>query len=206
MTRQFFELGSPADASLDISGSAANRLTGMRTQRLTWRRGTGALLLSATLVACVSSQPDLRLTDSEDWERVDARGLFSFLAPTCPVRQDVMGIDSYIGEYRGEDVVLFFNYGQHSNSLRNEGQAGYSARAVAVDGRDARLVRYQVRPEVAEYRHLRYFSGLHVPGVLPARLVEGFRLGATSLTMSILCRRDADCDALEAALLSVEFR
>jgi hypothetical protein len=37
---------------------AAHRHTVMRTQRFTWRRGTGALLLSASLVACVSSRPD----------------------------------------------------------------------------------------------------------------------------------------------------
>ncbi len=119
--------------------------------------------------------------------------------------QDVMGIDSYVGKYLDEKAVLFFDYGEHSHELNNEGQPGYIVRSVEVDGKDARLVRYSVDPLPQDYRSRRHFVGLHVPVVVPARRQGQFQLGDTALTMSVLCGKKADCDAMEAVLLSVVF-
>lgn len=154
-----------------------------------------AVLLCAALSACASPPPEPSFGDPAGWVREDARGLFSFLRPPALAPREVVGFDSYVGEYRGEGAVLRFDYGAYSDPLRDYGQRGYARRAVSVSGRDAVLARYRLS-EDEEGRT--WFAGLHVPRVEPT--ASG---AIRRLTLWATCRTEAACDELETALLSV---
>ena len=113
----------------------------------------GALLISLLVVslAGASSRPALAKSDDQvydaqqrgdaesGWERVDA-GPFSILAPAGWKFHQLAGVDSFVGEFVGDGIMLKFDFGAHSNPLKEEKKPAYVVAHMSIAGRRARIV------------------------------------------------------------------
>lgn len=77
--------------------------------------------------------------DPADWRKVDA-GPFSILAPPGWEFHQLPGVDSFVGEFLGRDIVLKFDYGEDSNPLKKEKKPAYTVIHKPIGGRRARIV------------------------------------------------------------------
>jgi hypothetical protein len=73
------------------------------------------------------------------WHKVDA-GPFSILAPSGWEFHQLQGVDSYVGEFVGDGVVLRFDFGGYSNSLKEEKKPAYVVIHKPIGGRRAKIV------------------------------------------------------------------
>ncbi|SRR5712692_1354834 len=73
------------------------------------------------------------------WHKVDA-GPFSILAPSGWEFHQLEGIDSYVGEFVGDGVVLKFDFGGYSNPLKEEKKPAYVVIHKSIGGRRAKIV------------------------------------------------------------------
>jgi len=73
------------------------------------------------------------------WRKVDA-GAFSVLAPLGWKFHQLPGVDSYVGEFVGDGVVLRFDFGEHSNPLKGEKKPLYVVVQKSIGGLGARIV------------------------------------------------------------------
>ena len=73
------------------------------------------------------------------WHKVDA-GPFSILAPSGWEFHQLRGVDSYVGEFVGDDIVLRFDFGGDSNPLNEEKKPAYGIVHKFIDGRRAKIV------------------------------------------------------------------
>lgn len=73
------------------------------------------------------------------WHKVDA-GPFSILAPSGWEFHQLQGVDSYVGEFVGDDIVLRFDFGGDSNPLNEEKKPAYGIIHKLIDGRRAKIV------------------------------------------------------------------
>ncbi len=73
------------------------------------------------------------------WHKVDA-GPFSILAPSGWEFHQLEGVDSYVGEFVGDGVVLTFDFGGYSNPLKEEKKPTYVVIHKSIDGHAAKIV------------------------------------------------------------------
>lgn len=96
----------------------------------------GVLLISASLLPVGCSSED---TPPVGWKKIDA-GSFSLFAPPGWKFHRLLGVDSYVGEFVGDGVVLNFDFGEYSDSL-DEDQASYVITYDLIGGLKAKIVR-----------------------------------------------------------------
>jgi hypothetical protein len=96
----------------------------------------GILLCSITLSIGGCSQADKFPTG---WRRIEA-GAFSLYAPPGWEFRKRQGIDSYVGEFAGDGVVLTFDFGQYSNSLSDVHEPSYVVVHEFIHGSWAKVV------------------------------------------------------------------
>ncbi|MFZ0959667.1 MAG: hypothetical protein WAO35_02090 [Terriglobia bacterium] len=84
---------------------------------------------------------DARRPGAEEsgWHKVDA-GPFSILAPSGWEFHQLVGVDSYVGEFAGDGVVLTFDFGRYSNPLKEEKTPAYVVIHKSIGGRGAKVV------------------------------------------------------------------
>jgi hypothetical protein len=97
--------------------------------------GDGASAKSTVHVSNVE-QPG---AEESDWHKVDA-GPFSILAPSGWEFHQLQGVDSYVGEFVGDGVVLTFDFGRYSNTLKKEKKPAYVVTHKSIGGRRAKIV------------------------------------------------------------------
>jgi hypothetical protein len=73
------------------------------------------------------------------WHKVDA-GPFSILAPSGWEFHQLEGVDSYVGEFVGDGVVLRFDFGGYSNPLKEEKKPAYVVIHKSIGGYRAKIV------------------------------------------------------------------
>jgi hypothetical protein len=78
-------------------------------------------------------------TEESGWHKVDA-GPFSILAPSTWEFHQLQGVDSYVGEFVGDGVVLKFDFGRYSNSFKKEKKPAYVVTHKSIGGRRAKIV------------------------------------------------------------------
>jgi hypothetical protein len=78
-------------------------------------------------------------TTEVTWHRVSA-GPFSILAPSGWEFHQLQGIDSFVGEFVGDKVVLSFDFGEYSNPLKEEKKPAYVVVSRSIGGHSARIV------------------------------------------------------------------
>ncbi len=81
----------------------------------------------------------LNMTSRDNWRKLDA-GPFSFLAPLGWGFHQLPGVDSYVGEFVGDGVVLTFDFGGYSNPLKEEKKPTYVVIHKSIDGHAAKIV------------------------------------------------------------------
>jgi hypothetical protein len=98
------------------------------------------LLASGSLltVGCWSV-PKHAATPPNDWLKLEA-GAFSIYAPAGWEFHKRQGIDSYVGEFAGNGVVLRFDFGRYSNPLDKEHGPTYIVTKEVVGGYRAKIV------------------------------------------------------------------
>jgi hypothetical protein len=74
------------------------------------------------------------------WRKVDA-GAFSIFAPLGWEFHQLQGIDSFVGEFVGDGVVLTFDFGQYSNPFNDAKQPVYVIAHENIGGFRAKIVR-----------------------------------------------------------------
>lgn len=105
---------------------------------------------------CLSLLWGVTLAAAEPPPRRDLGG-FSLQLPAT-MAQQAGGIDSKAGRLHGDGLLIDYDLGLYSDPLLNrDGVSGYEEKPVLVDGRPARLVRWQQQDST------RYFIGLHLP-------------------------------------------
>jgi len=62
------------------------------------------------------------------------------LAPPGWEFYQLQGVDSYVGEFVGDSVVLRFDFGRYSNPLKEEKKPAYFVVHKSIDGRRAKIV------------------------------------------------------------------
>ncbi len=78
-------------------------------------------------------------TDELDWHKVDT-GAFSVFAPLGWKFHQLQGVDSYVGEFVGDGVVLKFDFGRYSNPLKDEKKPAYVVVHKSIAGLRAKIV------------------------------------------------------------------
>lgn len=74
-----------------------------------------------------------------DWLKLDA-GPFSILAPSGWEFHQLPGVDSFVGEFVGDNIVLKFDYGEDSNPLKKDKKPAYVVIHKIIGGRRGRIV------------------------------------------------------------------
>lgn len=74
-----------------------------------------------------------------DWQFVDANSFTLSLPPGWEFNE-LQGIDSYVGEFVGDDAKLGFDYGWYSNPLADENDPDHTVTYETIDGYNAKIV------------------------------------------------------------------
>ena len=92
------------------------------------------------LTASASTQiAQTNASDVEGWHRLDA-GPFSILAPSGWEFHQLMGYDSFLGEFVGDGVTLKFDYGRHSDGyLKNAKRPAHIVSKRSIGGYSAKV-------------------------------------------------------------------
>ncbi len=73
------------------------------------------------------------------WHKLDA-GPFSILAPLGWKFRQLMGVDSYVGEFIGDGIALSFDFGRYSTELRKAKKPAYVITKESIGGLSAKVV------------------------------------------------------------------
>jgi hypothetical protein len=79
------------------------------------------------------------VTPPASWHKVDA-GPFSILTPSGWEFHQLQGVDSYVGEFVGDGMVLRFDFGGYSNPLREEKKPAYVVVHKSIERLPAKIV------------------------------------------------------------------
>jgi hypothetical protein len=92
------------------------------------------------LTVCASTQiAQTNAADVERWHKLDA-GPFSILAPPGWEFHQLVGIDSFLGEFVGDGVTLRFDYGRYSNGyLKNAKKPAHIVSRRSIGGHSAKV-------------------------------------------------------------------
>jgi len=89
--------------------------------------------------AIQANTPQQPEAEESAWHKVDA-GPFSILAPPGWDFHRLQGVDSYVGEFAGDGVVLRFDFGRYSNPLKEEKNPAYVVIYKSIGGHRAKIV------------------------------------------------------------------
>lgn len=76
---------------------------------------------------------------TSSWHKVET-GAFSLFAPSAWEFHQLQGIDSYVGEFVGDGVVLTFDFGRYSSPLAEAKEPTYVIANKAIGGFPAKIV------------------------------------------------------------------
>ena len=120
-------------------------------------------------------------TQTADWRLVEVAswpGRFSLLLPPSWELKEVQGIDSYVGEIVGDDVLLHFDFGWYSSPLADDDDPLHIVVYEDIGGRRAKLVR--PKAEMEGYVGV-YFENIGgVDGDLPRNRLQIIGEGLTT--------------------------
>ena len=102
-------------------------------------------VLSAERLGVVSVEPAVHSMNTQqaksdsDWRIVDA-GALSILAPPNWKFHQLVGVDSYVGEFTGDDMSLTFDFGRYSSSLKEAKEPAYIVVHKSIANLSAKIV------------------------------------------------------------------
>jgi hypothetical protein len=89
----------------------------------------------ATATRCNETSPAIATC----WHKLDA-GPFSILAPLGWKFRQLMGVDSYVGEFVGDGIALTFDFGRYSTELRKAKNPASIITKESIGGLSAKVV------------------------------------------------------------------
>jgi hypothetical protein len=113
------------------------------------------------------------------WHKVDA-GPFSILAPPGWEFHQLPGVDSFVGEFVGDNIVFKFDYGEDSNPLKKEKKPAYVVIHKTIGGRRARIV----SPRTPGHG----ITGVYIPNVENSQALTLFGQDLTSTQQELALR------------------
>src|SRR6266446_1966001 len=129
--------------------------------------------------------PPSSISPPAGWVQVDARK-FVFFVPPDVKSVPTMGIDSFVGQYKGDSISLDFDYGFYSDGLQDaEGGFNYVSHLERIDGKKARMASFDF-PNTGH--PFDYAIGVH----FPKAGAKGIRL-----TVFATCKTKADYETAE---------
>ncbi len=142
-----------------------------------------AVLLIGTLtVACAYHAHEQQATDAavpSGWSKVDAVA-FSVFAPSSWQFRQLQGIDSYVGEFTGDGIVLKFDFGRYSNPLQEEKEPAYVVVYKSVGGLSAKIV----NPKLPGHG----VTGIYFPRAFGSNKLSLFGQDLTSIQQELVLR------------------
>ena len=154
------------------------------------------IILTAGLLAlgCAVAQPaGGGHAPTEEWQKVEVKGRFSFSIPPDIKRTSAAGTDSLVGEYRGANVSLGFDYGWYSDPLEYRGKTNYQESSIEIDGRRAKLVTFRRTGGPNDFAN---FAGIHFADLGDEQ---------NKLTMWAGYHNEADLDQVKKIFQSIKF-
>ena len=146
--------------------------------------GVGLLLCSVGMV----------MSNRQQWREVLVDELLSFSAPVELTRAAAQGLDTYAGEWTGDDLVVRIDAGLFVDPLTRHGsQRNYRAFEESIDGQSARGVTFD-QPDESR------FTAVHFPDL---RNVAG---GSKKLTFVVISRGDRSADDAMRVVRSIRFK
>jgi hypothetical protein len=91
------------------------------------------------IVSCPSLPARAENLDDHRWTKLEA-GAFSLDAPSGWEFHKKQGVDSYVGEFSGDGIVLKFDYGRYSNDLSDAVASKYIITQEQVGGHKSKIV------------------------------------------------------------------
>jgi hypothetical protein len=152
-----------------------------------------AIALAVSVVAC-GSVPD-PVSVPAGWKRTDV-GPFSFWAPPDLRDLPLAGVptDSYVREFQGKDLVIFFDYGFYSSALQAPAPT-FRSHNELIGGRAARMVSYTATPK-NEFRY---------PDFVAVNFAQTGKRGMR-LTLYASCAGMSGCRDAEDVFRSIRFK
>ena len=108
--------------------------------------GTIVLLLAAVFGVWFYAQRDQTESPRSSWKRIGAGGqssafVFSFAAPQDIYEGEVQGIDSEVGAFRNQRIIMSYDLGPYSSDLSEHSEEeGCHKTNVEIDGKQGTLV------------------------------------------------------------------
>lgn len=99
----------------------------------------GLLAMPSAYHAQVQQPDPGAATAPTGWSKIDA-GAFSVFAPSGWKFHQLQGVDSYVGEFTGDGIVLRFDFGGYSNSFKEEKKPTYVVVHKSIGGLPAKIV------------------------------------------------------------------
>jgi hypothetical protein len=104
-----------------------------------FRKAVRFAVVFTVLTACASTQiAQTCAADIGGWHKLDA-GPFSILAPSGWEFHQLMGYDSFLGEFVGDGVRLRFDYGRYSNGYLKNAKREHIVSKRSIDGHSAKV-------------------------------------------------------------------
>lgn len=131
----------------------------------------------------------------QGWDMINADGKFTFYLLQNMQKQDTFGIDSYVEEYRNQNMRLSFDYGIYSDPLDSYfGESEFKEFKEVISGRDAKIVFFKPASFDSVYK---YFAGIHFPAV---------KEGENQLTMVVQFNNEKDLETAKSIFRSIYFK
>jgi hypothetical protein len=150
--------------------------------------------IGVSLSSLCGCTPSSSVSPPAGWVQMDT-GKFTFFVPPDVKYFPTMGIDSFVGEYKGESIYLNFDYGMYSNGLEDAGSgSNYISKIERIDGKKARIAAFDFPNYGIPFG---YVVGIHFPEVA----AKGIRL-----TIVASCKTKEDREAAATILRTIRFK
>ena len=148
------------------------------------------------LVGCSGQTPkQVNIAPPPNWIRVNVKNV-SFYIPGDMKKAPVRGEDSIVEMYQNNRIVLSYDYGRFSDSLKDKSEnESYSERTEEIGGKQARIVSY--RHETSFYPSFSNVLAIHFADV---------GNGDNKLTIFARCRTGADYATVEKIFKTIQFK
>jgi hypothetical protein len=148
------------------------------------------LVILCVVVGCTAPTP---VKSPPSWTIVNADE-FEFSAPPDFKAVPVHGIDSFVGEYRGDTITLVFDYGPYSDPLDYQGRPAYTSHTERIGGKVAKIVSYY---NPVSGHHFDYAIGVYFPDLNGK---------GTRLTVYATCKTTHDYETARTIFRTIRFK
>lgn len=128
----------------------------------------------------------------DNWKYINADNSFGFYVPPDMKKDEVQGIDSYVGKFHNNGLELSFDYGIYSDPLEYSKEPDYKEVWVKIDGKSAKIVTFH---KPSGYKDFSDVAAVHFPQIGKE----------TKLTMWVYCKSPDEQQVAKTIFSSIQF-